>query len=399
MATRAQPGPSREAGRQGNRCRAPPGSRSLRKQAVEQRTTLHCEMTDPFCHRRRWRVDYRFDWDQTVRTNKTKKYHEWEDIMRLVQKAAIAAVAAILVAPAAQAQTFVRMVSGPSGGSWYPLGAKIMQVFQEKIEGISTSNQPGGGISNILAVNGGDAQIGWSYAHTAFNGYKGKGKFTKPNPNVMHFATLYPAMFQVAVRADSPIKSFQDMKKANISPGKAKWTGTAFAESILKAYGLSFDDIKKNGGTVYHVDYTESVALMKDKHIDVFMAATSMPQASFIELEQSPGIRFIGLPKDKLDEILKANPGYIPGVMPKGVYKSVDHDILTLGIVTNMVVSKDLPDDLVYKMCKVFWANHDTFSSVKKIWNKVTLEHALDGAAIPVHPGAKKCYDELGVKS
>ena len=319
--------------------------------------------------------------------------------MRLVHKLAIAAVAAVFIAPAAQAQTFVRMVSGPSGGSWYPLGAKIMQVFQEKIDGISTSNQPGGGISNILAVNGGDAQIGWSYAHTAFNGYSGKGKFTKSNPNVMHFATLYPAMFQVAVRADSPIKSFEDMKKANISPGKAKWTGTAFAESILKAYGMSFDDIKKNGGTVYHVDYTESVALMKDKHIDVFMAATSMPQASFIELEQSPGVRFIGLPKDKLDEILKANPGYIPGVMPKGVYKSIDHDILTLGIVTNMVVSKDLPADLVYKMCKVFWENHDTFASVKKIWNKVTLEHALDGAAIPIHPGAKKCYDELGVKS
>ncbi|MEJ2433696.1 MAG: TAXI family TRAP transporter solute-binding subunit, partial [Pseudolabrys sp.] len=250
-----------------------------------------------------------------------------------------------------------------------------------------------------LAINGGDAQIGWSYAHTTFNGYKGKGKFKKANRNVRYFATLYPAMFQVAVRKDSPIKSFEDMKAANISPGKAKWTGTAFAESILKSFGLSFDKIKQNGGTVYHVDYTESVALMKDKHIDVFMAATSMPQASFIELEQSPGIRFIGLSKKKLDEIMAANPGYIPGVMPKGVYESVDHDILTLGIVTDMVVSKDLPDDLVYKMCKVFWAHHDDFTQVKKIWNKVTLKNALKGAAIPVHPGAKKCYAELGVKS
>ena len=33
---------------------------------------------------------------------------------------------------------------------------------------------------------------------------------------------------------------------------------------------------------------------MKDKHVDVFMGATSVPQASFIELEHSPGIRFIG---------------------------------------------------------------------------------------------------------
>jgi len=314
-------------------------------------------------------------------------------------KLATAAAFSLLVGTSvASADTFVRMVSGPSGGSWYPLGAKIMQVFDEKVDGITTSNTSGGGISNVLSVNGGDAEIGWSYAHTAYNGFSGKGKFKKAQPDVRHFATLYPAMFQVAVRKDSPIKTFMDMKGANISPGKAKWTGTAFAESVLKSFGYGFGDIKSNGGTVHHVSYTESVALMKDKHIDVFMAATSMPQASFLELEHSPGIRFIGLSKEKLDEILKANPGFIPGMMPKGVYKSVEEDLHTLGIVTNMVVHKDLPDELVYKMCKVFWENHASFVEVKSVWKRVKLQDALAGAAIPVHPGAAKCYAELGVK-
>ncbi|MGH1357898.1 MAG: TAXI family TRAP transporter solute-binding subunit [Burkholderiaceae bacterium] len=311
----------------------------------------------------------------------------------------IAAAVVTAAAAPAHAETFVRMVSGPSGGSWYPLGAKIMQVLDEKVEGISTSNTSGGGIGNIKAVGGGDAEIGWSYAHTAFNGYSGKGNFKKAHDNVRHFATLYPAMFQVAVRTDSKIKSFEDMKNANISPGKSNWTGTAFAESILKSYGYNFKDIKANGGTVHHVSYSESVALVKDGHVDVFMAATSMPQASFLELEHSPGIRFIGLPEAKLQQIIKDNPGYIEGNMPAGVYKSIEKDTKTLGIVTNMVVSKDLPDELVYNMCKVFWENHATFAEVKKVWNRVKLENALDGAAIPLHPGAKKCYDELGVKS
>ena len=318
--------------------------------------------------------------------------------MKIKTTIAATVLAVATATGAAQAETFVRMVSGPSGGSWYPLGAKIMQVLDEKVDGISTSNTSGGGISNVLAVNGGDAEIGWSYAHTSYNGYVGKGKFSKAQPDVRHFATLYPAMFQVAVPKDSSIKTFADMKAANISPGKAKWTGTAFAESILKSYGISFDDIKKNGGTVNHVSYTESVALMKDGHIDVFMAATSMPQASFLELEHSPGIRFIGMSATKLDEIIKANPGYIPGMMPKGVYESLGEDLHTLGIVTNMVVHKDLSDDLVYNMCKVFWANHASFVEVKGVWKSVKVENALNGAAIPIHPGAKKCYDELGVK-
>ncbi len=309
----------------------------------------------------------------------------------------LASFLTISMAAPASADDFLRMYSGPSGGSWYPLGAKIMQVLDEEIDGITTSNTSGGGISNIKSVDGGDAEIAWSYAHTAYNGYSGRGKFDKAHENVRHFATLYPAMFQVAVRADSPIQSFNDMANANISPGKTGWTGTAFAEAILSAHDITFSSIKSGGGTVHHVSYTESVALMKDGHIDVFMAATSMPQASFLELEHSPGIRFIGLEDGKLQSILDANPGFIQGKMPAGVYAGIDDDLSTLGIVTNLVVSKDLSDDLVYQMCKVFWDHHADFAEVKEIWTDVELENALSGAAIPVHPGAERCYEELGV--
>ena len=301
------------------------------------------------------------------------------------------------LANVANADTFIRMVSGPSGGSWYPLGAKIMQTFQSQIKGTATSNTSGGGISNVMSVDGGDAEFGFTYAHTVANGYNGKGKFKKARKNVRYFATLYPAAFQVAVPKDSKIKGFEDMKSANISPGKPKWTGTAFCESILKDYGFNFDTIKKNGGVVHMVSYKESVALMKDGQADVFMAATSVPQASFIELENSPGIRFIGLPKDRIDRIVKNNPGYIYGKIPASAYKSLDKDIPTLGIVTSAIVSKDLSDDLVYKMTKVFWDNHAEFVKVKGIWKKVILKEAVNGAAIPVHPGAAKYYKEKGV--
>ena len=40
-----------------------------------------------------------------------------------------------IVATIANADQFVRMVSGPSGGSWYPLGAKVMQTLESNIKG------------------------------------------------------------------------------------------------------------------------------------------------------------------------------------------------------------------------------------------------------------------------
>ena len=59
----------------------------------------------------------------------------------------LAASSFAFLANTASADTFIRMVSGPSGGSWYPLGAKIMQTFQSKIKGCVASQ-----IRNIASV-------------------------------------------------------------------------------------------------------------------------------------------------------------------------------------------------------------------------------------------------------
>ena len=95
--------------------------------------------------------------------------------------------------------------------------------------------------------------------------------------------------------------------------------------------------------------------------------------------------------------MVKNNPGYIYGNIPASAYKSLDKDVPSLGIVTSMIVHKDLSDEMVYKMTKVFWDNHGTFAEVKSIWKKVKFADALNGAAVPIHPGAAKYYKEKGL--
>ena len=76
-----------------------------------------------------------------------------------------------------EAPVFVRMVSGPAGGSWYPLGAKIAQVLEQEIPGIATSSGLGGGVSNVKDINQRNAEIGFSYGNTTYVGYVGRGKY------------------------------------------------------------------------------------------------------------------------------------------------------------------------------------------------------------------------------
>ncbi len=158
--------------------------------------------------------------------------------MKLVMKAALIAIP-VAFATSASAQTFVRMVSGPAGGSWYPFGAKIAEVLQKDVSGISTQNRPGGGTGNVRTVDRGSAELGWTFGFTAYNGYNGKGKFKKEHKNVRFLATLYPGVLQTAVPAKSKIMSYKDLASKNISPGKITFSGNVTLENLFVLDGIT----------------------------------------------------------------------------------------------------------------------------------------------------------------
>ena len=69
---------------------------------------------------------------------------------------AAVAVGAVLVAGSANAQQ-IRLMTGPQGGSWYPLGGAIQNIVENSIDGASVQVLPGAGIANVKAVEAGKA--------------------------------------------------------------------------------------------------------------------------------------------------------------------------------------------------------------------------------------------------
>lgn len=299
----------------------------------------------------------------------------------------------------ADGHPFVRLVSGPAGGTWYPLGAKMSQVFAEEAPETLAASGPGGGIENVRDIQQRNAEIGFSMSDAVYNGYRGLGKFAHPQDNIRHFATTYTNILQIAVRKDSPIRSIAELKDKNISPGKAGWGGTEMARLVLEAHGITFDSVRRNGGAVHHVDYTDSVALMKDGHIDAFFALSSVPQSSLMELDFDPGIRLLNVEGEPLQKALAARPGYVQVTIPRSTYGNLEADVHTMGVPVVLIVHKDMPDDLVYRLTGAFWKHHADFVEISPVWNTVALKDALLGVSAPVHPGALRYYEEMGVRA
>jgi hypothetical protein len=63
------------------------------------------------------------------------------------------------------------------------------------------------------------------------------------------------------------------------------------------------------------------------------------------------------------------------------------------------VVSTDAAGDLIYAITRALWneATQRLLDAHDPIGKQVRRENALDGLSIPLHPGAKRFYREVGL--
>jgi TRAP transporter TAXI family solute receptor len=196
----------------------------------------------------------------------------------------------------------------------------------------------------------------------------------------------------MVVREDSGIKSVADLKGKSIAPGPKGHTGELLAQQVLEIYGLSYKDMAK----IHHVQYSDSVSLMKDGHAHAFILGTTIPASSILDLAADRKIRLLSLPDDKIKALQKLNAGYLKRVIPKGTYPGVDYDVPGVGYFTHLVISAKLPADLVYKITKTLANNLPRFADVVKDMKGVVPKDLALDIGVPFHPGALKYFKEIG---
>jgi len=299
----------------------------------------------------------------------------------------------LCICPASFAQKFdLKMMTGPMGGSWYPLGGAIADAIQKEIPGVTLAVSPGGGVGNVEAIEFDKCDIGFSNSSSGVDGVYGRPPFKQKMTQMRQLANLYPQFFQIVVLEGSGIKSVADLKGKAIAPGPKGHTGEFAARQVLEIYGLSYKDMSK----VHHVGYSDTVSLMKDGHCDGWLLCTTTPASTIMDLASTRKIRLISLPEDKIKAMQKLNAGYINRVIPKGTYVGVDYDVQGFGFFTHLIISAKLPDDLVYKITKTMVKNLPRYGDVVKDMKGVTPKDLAMDIGIPFHPGALKYFKEIG---
>ncbi len=285
----------------------------------------------------------------------------------------------------------IKLMTGPQGGVWVPLGGQLKDLWEKAVPGLNVQSLPGAGIANVRGIEEAKTDVGFGNSISTVDAVAGNPPFTKKHTNVCNIATLYPQFFQVVVRADSGVNSVKDLKGKSIAAQPRGNTAEEITKQILQVNSITYNDLKMS-----FVSYTDAVAQVQDGHAVAFTLGTTIPSSAVMDLASARDIKLLDL-ADQLPAMRKLNPGYTLVTVPKGTYPKQDKDVKVIGYATHIVASCKLPEDTVYAMTKTMAQNVSQMALVNKAIVGLTPKGMAEDIGVPFHKGAAKYYKEAGI--
>jgi hypothetical protein len=312
--------------------------------------------------------------------------------MRSSFKAGLVASAVVIAMAGSAAAADIKLVTGPQGGSWYPLGGAMKNLIEKKIDGANVQVGPGAGIANVKAVEAGKADIGFANSVSTVDAIGGKPPFEKQYTNVCNLATLYPQYFQVVTIDGTGIGSPADTKGKALTTQKKGNTGEQITRHMLEAYGLSYDDMSK----VSQGSYTDSVNQLKDGNADWFTLGTTAPASAIMDLAASRDVTMVPIDDAGLAAMQKINPGYKRIMIKAGTYPKQDADVPTVGYATHVIARCDLDDATVEGVLEAMLGGVGDLAAIAKAMTGMDAKAMAFDLGVPLHKGAEAFYKAKG---
>ena len=109
------------------------------------------------------------------------------------------------------------------------------------------------------------------------------------------------------------------------------------------------------------------------------------------------GIRVLEFTDAHIEQVNSSYDVWKRVVIKAGTYPGQEKDIRTISQANLLAVHQDLAPDLVYKITKNLYNNLTFLRKVHKSTEEMSLDRALLGLSVPLHPGAVRFYKEKGL--
>ena len=328
---------------------------------------------------------------------------------RMILTLALLAVLGGMPSAPAQEMRFFRIGTGGVAGTYYPIGGLIADIISSPpgarpcnkggscgVPGlVAIAQSSNGSVANVNAIKSGELESGFVQSDVAYWAYTGTGIFEDQGKveNLRAIANLYPESVHIVARKDAQIASVRDLAGKRVSLDEPGSGTLVDARIILGAFGLSESDLQAE-----YIKPSPAVAQIRDNQLDAYIIVAGYPTGSVVELSASVGADLVPIDGPEVDALLENYQFFARDLIPAGTYEGIG-ETPTISVGAQWVVGAEVDEELVYGITKALW--HETARQLLDNGHAkgkaITLETALDGVAIPLHPGAERYYREVGL--
>jgi TRAP transporter TAXI family solute receptor len=197
--------------------------------------------------------------------------------------------------------------------------------------------------------------------------------------------------YVIIVRADSNIKSIADLKGKMIALDKKGTSGYVQTLRMLKLHGLEPGDYKESTQS-----RGDAAGGFIDGRIDCWFFANTLASPHITKMIASRDVRFLSVDKAKMKAFMEEYPYY--ELKDYEDFRGLKQSFTWVYFYECTIVGSYLDEELVYQCTKALFENIQELYDASPVYKEYTLEGALNGAKIPVHPGALRYYKEKNVK-
>jgi len=310
----------------------------------------------------------------------------------------LAAFGVGLALPAlAQQGNRISITTGGTGGVYYPMGGGMANVLSKNVPGLqATAEVTGGSVDNLKLIGAGKSEVGFAMVDAAWEASQGLDKFKDNKVSARTLMVLYPNKMQVVTIDGTGINKLSDLKGKRVSTGSPGSGVEVMTLRVLEAMGIDpKKDIKQE-----RLGAAESVNAIKDRKIDAFFWVGGVPTAALTDLAATPGIKMKMLDHAEAVEAMnkKYGPLYTKGTIAANAYQGMDKAVDNIDVWNILVTNDKMSDQMAYNIVKTLIEKKPELVAVHKEAENIDLKSQNTGSPIPFHPGAKKYFEERGVK-
>lgn len=300
-------------------------------------------------------------------------------------------VLALLIAPAAEAAEYLKIAASGTTTTYYFVASAIAKVAEKYIPGVKgVPEVTGGSVENVRLVAAKKVPLGLTTPDVAFYAHRGGRAFKEPLEGLRAVLGGQVNAEQIFVLDRSPIRKISDLRGKRVSVGQPGSAAEVIAGILLEAHGLKRgQDYKPE-----FLTFSEATSALKDGTIDAVMLASGLPTPAVMDIATTHTIRFIPLDEETLRQVTTQHPYYRPIKIKAGTYRGMTEDVTALAVGTVLVGHKDLDVGLIYQVTKVILEHTEELGTIHPAGKEWNAENAVQGIAIPFHPGAERYLRE-----